>query len=590
MGVVALLLLWLLIKAFVIGASLLSLRTHQNSVQTLLDNGLTQINGDELETIILGVHQDVRKIKSETAVFYPLLTRLGWIPKYGPTLTITPQLLDLAVDGTETAAFAIRGLKPALSVLQTDSLTGEEQLSALLQIIHQAEPDIHQASLSLQNVIGTYETIGNIADQPEQLQTLFGLATEWLPIADDGLKFLTILPEIAGIDGPKSYLILAQNEDELRATGGFISGSGVLTINNGQLSAFEFQDAYQVDDFSKPYGDPPTALYDVMGLELFLFRDSNFWPDFPSSAQQSMALYSYGLNLPELDGAIAFNQSFLENLLEVTGPVQVSASNVTLTSGNVKQALQNAWEAGSGEAWRGDRKQFLGTFALALQEQFFSNIGALNPVTLAQEVTSALNAQNLQIYMSDPTVAATLDALNWDGRLENPSQSDYLLIVDSNTGFNKTNLFIERQLDYEVTISQALVTSSALEITYTHNGKTASNCAQDDVLVPIQPTYSEISNQCYWNYMRVYTPENSVLTHSGAYPISQERLIVDNDWAGVFRPIQDLPNWSVFDNFLLIESGQSVPYQIEYRHNGLIQEVQPGAFPIFITARQSVWF
>ncbi|MEM7330882.1 MAG: DUF4012 domain-containing protein [Chloroflexota bacterium] len=577
-ALLALFVVWLLIKAYVIGSALFSLRQSQIQLQTMLTGGITQLDGDEVEALILDVRQDILSIESETAVFYPLLIRLNWVPTVGPTLAVTPQLLDMATGGMETAAYAIRGLKPAFAVIKDDSLSSDAQITALLQVIHQAQPDINQAHIAYQEVIQGHQAIANFDAQPEQIQRVLTLADDWLPIGNDGLKFLTVLPEIAGINGPKTYLVLAQNEDELRGSGGFISGSGIITVDKGQLSTFTYQDAYRVDNFTKPYGDPPPGLAEVMGFELFLFRDSNYWPDFPTSAEQSMALYSYGLGIPDLDGAVAFNQQFLSHILEITGPVPIPESNVTLTSGNVSQAIRNAWEEGSGEAWRGDRKDFLGTFATALQDSFFANPTELDPIALAQEMTTAIHNKDLMLYMTDPSIATVLNELNWDGRLENPRQSDYLMVADTNVGFNKTNLFLERQLNYNVTISANLLTNSTLQISYLHNAEADPNCIQDEFLGPIQPTYTAISNQCYFNYVRVYTPQNTALTESGTYPISQEFLIADTDWPGNFSSVQDLPNWSVFDNLLLIESGQSTPYQLSYQNSGLINEIESGLF------------
>ena len=577
-GTLLLILLWLLIKAWIIGTAVQSMRSYRTQAESLLAAGPAQIDGDQAEALISGVRQDVLTIKSELEIFMPLLTRLEWLPKYGPTLAIAPQLLEMADAGTETAVLVSRSLKPALDILQSENLSGEDQLSALLQVVDQAEPDIQQAINSLQTVIEAQAAIDNRAAQPERVQRLLDLSSEWLPMASDGLKLLTILPEIAGINGQKSYLILAQNEDEIRATGGFISGAGVMTVDNGRLLSFSFQDAYKVDDFTKPYGDPPAALYEVMGFELFLFRDSNFWPDFPTSAQQAMLLYSYGLDLAELDGAIAFNQSFLSHLLKATGPITIPEGNITITSANVEKTLQTSWEAGAGESWRGDRKQFFGAFATAIQSKLLADFSQIDPIALIQGVTQAAAKQSLQIYMSDPAVGAVLNDINWDGRLENPAQSDYLLVVDTNVGFNKTNLFIERQLDYWVTITPALATQSTLEISYFHAGETTKNCAQQDALTPIQPTYAEISNQCFWNYVRVYTPENSTLTQSSAQPLAQNRILATEDWPGLFRAIDDLPGWAVLDNLLLIESGPSAAYQLSYQNSNLIQEVEPDVF------------
>ena len=44
-------------------------------------------------------------------------------------------------------------------------------------------------------------------------------------------------------DGERTYLILAQNSDELRATGGFISATGVIRFREGALVDMKFADS-----------------------------------------------------------------------------------------------------------------------------------------------------------------------------------------------------------------------------------------------------------------------------------------------------------------------------------------------------------
>ena len=50
----------------------------------------------------------------------------------------------------------------------------------------------------------------------------------------DGLELAQALPSLLGADKPAEYLLLAQNPDELRATGGFIGAVGVLTLDQGR--------------------------------------------------------------------------------------------------------------------------------------------------------------------------------------------------------------------------------------------------------------------------------------------------------------------------------------------------------------------
>ncbi|MCA1554618.1 MAG: DUF4012 domain-containing protein, partial [Chloroflexi bacterium] len=90
------------------------------------------------------------------------------------------------------------------------------------------------------------------------------------------LELFVQIGSLVGFDGARSYLIIAQNEDELRATGGFISAVGLITVERGKVVASEFMDSYAVDNLGKPYPDPPDALRKYMLAYLWLFRDSNW--------------------------------------------------------------------------------------------------------------------------------------------------------------------------------------------------------------------------------------------------------------------------------------------------------------------------
>ena len=122
-------------------------------------------------------------------------------------------LLDMAEAGTETAAYAMRGLKPALVLLQSDGGDGE-LLPDLMAVIADNQPDIAQAAVSYEHVLSAREAVGDTAALPWRVQTLLTKADPLLPLGGDGLALLQMTPELAGMDGTRRYLIIAQNEDE----------------------------------------------------------------------------------------------------------------------------------------------------------------------------------------------------------------------------------------------------------------------------------------------------------------------------------------------------------------------------------------
>ena len=95
---------------------------------------------------------------------------------------------------------------------------------------------------------------------PASVRTLFLKLDGKFNLLEAGVEVLQAAPGLLGNDQAQSYLVLAQNRDELRGTGGFISGIGLLTIQDGKIMQFDLGDSYLVDDFSKAYPKPPEPL------------------------------------------------------------------------------------------------------------------------------------------------------------------------------------------------------------------------------------------------------------------------------------------------------------------------------------------
>jgi hypothetical protein len=276
----------------------------------------------------------------------------------------------------------------------------------------------------MDRVVAARDAIENTDALPWRVRTLLAQADEWLPLGQSGLKMTLVLPELMGLDGPRRYLIIAQNEDELRAAGGFISGAGLVEMDKGRISKLEFQDANLVDAWSanqvltKPYGDPPQALAELMLLDLFLFRDANFWPDFTISAEKAMDLYSYGKSVPPMDGAIAIDQQFVKLLVSGTGPVLIPDSGEIVNETNAIESLQDAWTLEEGT---GQRKAFLSVFAQAIRNRLENELSSADPIHLARQIGTALHDKDLQLHVRDPLTSAVLAEVGWDGRLLPPT-------------------------------------------------------------------------------------------------------------------------------------------------------------------------
>lgn len=569
---VVLIIIWLGLKGWRSYQAAQSLLASQAEIEILMADGIMNVDPDAAENLVNDIRQDVVVLDNEWGFIMPIAPYFGWLPQVGPLVAAAPQLLEMADAGTEAAAYAFRGLKPALTILQSDDDSGT-LIPDLLTIMATAKPDLIAASNAMDRVGTARVELGDTEALPWRIRTLLEKADPWLPRGQAGLKLTTVLPEIMGLDGPKRYLIMAQNKDEIRPTGGFISGAGMLEVENGAIINLKFDDANLVDAWNvdgdgwwltKPYDTPPQALTDLMLLDLFLFRDANFWPDFPTSAEQALDLYSYGQDIGPLDGAIAIDQQFLQLLIEATGSVTIPDSGEVISSGNLLQTLHDSWSL---EGHVLERKSFLGPFAAAIQERVISEFGNIDPVYLSNNIFEAAETGHFQMYMRDPELNAAIIAADWHGRLPQEDKQDYLQVVDTNVGYNKANQFIERELQYHVTLADDGSATADMTISHIHTGTADDQpCVQGTVDEYVAKSgYLALADKCFFNYLRVYVPGGSTLIAGPNQVVPGDIWYGNYDWDKETAVAEEIPGFTTFSNFIYVPKGQTVNSSYQYQ-------------------------
>jgi hypothetical protein len=575
---ILLLLGWLSWKAWTVYRSANSLIARQAEIEELMDGGWQAIDPQAAEALVMGIRSDVTTLEQNIAFLTPILPYLSPLPKIGPLADAAPYLLEMADAGTEAAAYGFRALKPALEELQTAE-SDESMLPALLAAIADGRSDLAKTSLALDRLAEARAQISDVESLPWRVRTLLEKGDEWLPIGQDFSRIALVLPELAGFNGPRRYLLLAQNEDELRPTGGFISGAGYLEVDDGQIVDLEFGDANLVDAWevagksfgklTKPYDTPPEPLQEFMLLDLFLFRDANFWPDFAISGQKAMDLYAYGRDVPPLDGAIGIDQQFLKSLLNGLGPVSLPETGEQINSQNIISSLQEAWTLQDGVF---ERKAFLGLFAAAIQNRIQNGFNDIDPLYLANQLFYSLEQKDLQIYSRDPETAAILAANNWDGRLHQTDNGDVLMIVDTNMSYNKANSLIDRSATYDVQLASDGDVEAQLTVNHTHHGEPSDEICWQGVTDEYQnqESYKALIDKCYWNYMRIYVPEGSVLLEGPQHLIPGETWFGDYDIQRESETLSEIPGFTTFDSWMLLPRGEEISSQFRYTLPGSV--------------------
>jgi hypothetical protein len=291
-------------------------------------------------------------------------------------------------------------------------------------------------------------------------------------LTEQGSVLSANLPSILGQDTNKNYLILFENNMELRPTGGFIGSYGVANFGGGKLNGLDINDIYSADGQLKGHVEPPAPIKNYLGEANWWFRDSNWDPDFPTSAERAEWFLNKEMD-QNVDGVIAIDLDPIREILAYTGPIFLPDYNLTITSDNLYEKTQEEAQANS---FPGSRQK--ASFLTALSRTLISEIPKMNPkdrILVLKVFYESLVARHMQIYLHDDSSAAALDKLGWDGKIQSYScgdscYSDFFGDVEANVGDNKSNYFIKRKMDFKVSVnSQEVTRNLSLNLTNSAN-------------------------------------------------------------------------------------------------------------------------
>ena len=530
-------------------------RADLASLEALASRGTA--GGPRPGEVVAQTHRDLKRVEAE---FGPVLvgaSRLGWVPRYGADLAAVPRLVRM---GVLLSGAGERVLEPLQPLLDARRDVGGEVVVASLE---DARPRLEEALDVIRRARGVRESIPAEALSP-QLARAVARLDGMLPLAEDGLRAALALPELLGAEEPRTYLVLLQNEDELRPTGGFISSVARVRVDRGRVVGLSFEDSYGVDDFSEAYPSPPPPLREIMGTELWVFRDSNWSPHFPTAARQAAALYQLTYDV-EVDGVIAVDQDVVERLVGAVEPLRVEGYPEPVTRENVIAAMRETWapdeEELTREWWR-QRKDFMGRLLTSAVVKLQEDAGEVRWSGLAQGLLEALEERHAFVTLLDDSAAeATIEEAGWDGGLRR-AEGDYLMVVDANLGFNKVNPLIDERMSYAVDLSDPQRPQASLVLGHSHQGaETGAPCLHES---RYGLTYEAMMERCYWDYVRVYGPGGSELVEGTRHPIPADLLVTGRSRSGEVEVVGEEVGKAVFGSFFVLPPGEKTETRLSY--------------------------
>lgn len=299
-----------------------------------------------------------------------------------------------------------------------------------------------------------------------------------LPVLQEGMELATSLsqigPDLAGYKQEKRYLVLFLNNSELRPGGGFIGSYGIMKLKNGEIVDFPTQDTLLLDKTYK--GDtPPDPVKKYMN-PIWWMRDSNWSPDFPTSAETVLGFYKKESGDDKnIDGVIGITPSVIENLIKLTGPIQVPGYPYTFTADRFADQLDLAVEYDYVDAGLSheNRKQILGDLNKTIMEKILA-LPQDHWKSILQILNESITNKQIMLYatkslVEHEAISAILEKENWDGHIRS-TDSDFLMVVDANMLAMKTDPVVERTYSYHVQLTPENKLKARLVLTYKNTG------------------------------------------------------------------------------------------------------------------------
>lgn len=304
--------------------------------------------------------------------------------------------------------------------------------------------------------------------------------------------FSTYIDEILGFDEEKHYLILFQNNNELRPTGGFISAYGFVKLQNGKYD-FEFADSYNLPNIENLNPAPEAfekLLKDDPKFKGWYFRDGNFNVDFSKAAKDLEELYNQqsGNSPIAFDGIFGINFELIEDLVEI---YHLQIGEKTLDKKNLFALLENEVkniDTHNIETLE-NRKSILKELANKLIKEISTSISKYD--IFFETIRNGLNQKKILLSFKNQEIQKIVEEKNWGGQFNPNNYRNFIYSNIANIGGRKEDRYIRKTHEYFVSFNNSGVGKVKYTITLEHLGTKNAN------------------SDIYKGYIRVFIPKNA---------------------------------------------------------------------------------
>ncbi len=470
-------------------------------------------------------------------------------------------LLNAGTHGLNAATILIDSIKPYADVLGLKGQgsfvggTAQQRIETAVKTIGKITPRIDDIANELAIVRseidkvspGHYPSLIFGKKVSNVLDNLKNLTDQSVNLITSARPLIKILPQIVGEPNEKKYLILFQNDKELRPTGGFITAYAVFRLDSGVVHVDTSSDIYSLDATvpNKPVAPAPILKY-LANVPVLNLRDNNLSPDFKVSMTDFYNMYQTAGDYTPVDGIIAIDTHALVSAMDILGDMNVDGTNFTTKNEPECDCPQVIYQLESiadqpVEGIKANRKGIIGDLMYAIMSKAFSSSPKLYWGPLFQTMISEMNQKHVLFYMNDAQAQAGFEGLNAAGRVL-PFDGDYFNINEANFGGAKSNMFVSEAVTQDYSVGSDGTVTKTVTVNY-KNPYPPSDCnlARGNLCL----------NAVLRDWFRIYVPKGS-------------QLISDSGSEVKMTSYEDLGK-TVFEGFLTVRPEGVAKLTVSYK-------------------------
>ncbi|MEM4230346.1 MAG: DUF4012 domain-containing protein [Candidatus Pacearchaeota archaeon] len=457
-----------------------------------------------------------------------------FIPVVGLYYNDADRLVKVGFDGLEVATILVESVKPYADVLGLkgqDSFvegTAEQRIQTVVKTMGKVTPHIddvvkyitdakNQIDGVSPNRYPSFLGLGKIQKNLRDLQKGIDRGATFI---EEARPLIKILPSLLGEPDSKKYLILFQNDKELRPTGGFITAYSIFRLDRGAINVEKSENIYNLDLTirNKPKAPEPILNY-LPRVPVFNLRDSNLSPDFVESMKLFNSLYDKASAKVDVDGIIALDTNVLVSTIKILDD-RVDAGGITFTTqidkrcdcpqviyqleSTISTPLSLDLRVSDLETIQARRKDIIGELLFAILTKSLKSSPKLYWGPLFQNLITQIDQKHVMFYVYNKDAQRGFEALNAAGRIKD-FDGDYLHLNEANFGGAKSNLFVLRSVTQNYQVKNDGTITKTVTVNY-KNPYPPSDCNLERGNLCL--------NAVLRNWFRIYVPRGSKLIDS----------------------------------------------------------------------------